>query len=50
MLKFLHEPEEHPVKEVIRIIRNMRGMNITNGFNDLLHPFMAIEKEHRDNS
>ena len=48
IFKFVREPEESSAKEIIRIIRSVRGMNITNGFNYLLHPFAVIEKEDRD--
>lgn len=48
IFKLVHEPEESTAKEVIRILRSLRGMNITNGFNYLLHPFTVVEKEDRD--
>ena len=48
IFKLIREPEESTPKEIIRILRSMRGMNITNGFNYLLHPFEVVEKEDRD--
>ena len=48
IFKLVQEPEESSAKEIIRILRSMRGMNITNGFNYLLHPFAVVEKEERD--
>lgn len=48
VFKLVREPEESSAKEIIRILRSMRGMNITNGFSYLLHPFAVVEKEERD--
>ena len=48
IFKLVKEPEESTAKEIIRILRSLRGMNITNGFNYLLHPFAVVEKEDRD--
>ena len=47
-IRRLQEPEAGSVGEVIRILRSIRGMGITNGFNYLLHPFIVIEKEIRE--
>ena len=33
------------VGQVFRIIRGMRGLNMASGFNDILHPFVAAQKE-----
>ena len=41
-LKFVREPEEVPVGCLIRILRNVRGLNTTNGFQALLHPFVEV--------
>ena len=40
LLKFVQEPEEVTVGQLIRILRNVRGLNNTNGFQSLLHPFV----------
>jgi sugar phosphate permease len=40
LLKFVQEPEEVAVGRLIRILRNVRGLNNTNGFQALLHPFV----------
>ena len=45
IIKLVHEPEEATVGEVVRVLRSMRGLNVANGFNHLLHPFVVIEKE-----
>jgi MFS family permease len=48
IFKRIHEPEEIGIGEAIRIIRSVRGLNLSNGFSSLLHPFIAIEKENPD--
>jgi len=40
LLNFVQEPEEIPVRQLIRILRNVRGLNAANGFQALLHPFV----------
>lgn len=45
LLKRIREPEEVAPIHVIRIIRNIRALNIASGFNHLLHPFVEIFKE-----
>ena len=40
----IQEPEAIGVAEAIRIIRSVRGLNLSNGFSSLIHPFIAIEK------
>ncbi len=42
VLRYVREPEEVGVGEMIRILRGIRNLNISNGFNHLLHPFMEI--------
>ena len=42
LLKFVHEPEEASVGQLIRILRNIRGLNLSNGFSFLIHPFIEI--------
>jgi MFS family permease len=46
--KYVHEPEEVPVRQMIRILRSVRGLNMANGFNYLLHPFVEIAGEKRE--
>jgi len=40
LFKYVHEPEESTVGQMVRIIRGVRGLNMANGFNYLLHPFI----------
>jgi len=40
LLKSVSEPEQVSVGQFIRILRNVRGLNTTNGFHALLHPFV----------
>lgn len=47
-LKFVNEPEEVPMSQMIRILRNVRGLNTTNGFHALLHPFVEVPIKSRD--
>jgi MFS-type transporter involved in bile tolerance (Atg22 family) len=42
LLKFVHEPEEVPMGQLIRILRNVRSLNHANGFQALLHPFVEM--------
>jgi len=42
LLKYVHEPEEATVGHLVRILRNVRGLNLTNGFSFLIHPFIEI--------
>lgn len=44
LLRKVHEPEEVTVGQFIRILRNVRGLNTSNGFNAMLHPFVAVGK------
>ncbi|UCD82575.1 MAG: MFS transporter [Desulfobacterales bacterium] len=48
LLKFVQEPEEVPVGQLIRILRNVRGLNTTNGFHALLHPFVEAPAADED--
>ncbi len=48
LLRKVHEPEEVTVGQFIRILRNVRGLNTSNGFNPLLHPFVAVGKTDGD--
>ena len=42
LLKYIHEPEEVSVGQLVRILRNIRGLDLANGFHSLLHPFIEI--------
>ena len=42
LLKSVAEPDAAPVSQLVRILRNVRGLNVANGFNSLLHPFVEI--------
>lgn len=44
LFRFVHEPQEVEVGQMIRIIRNVRGLNMASGFNYLLHPFIEIAR------
>jgi MFS family permease len=46
-LKDVHEPEEVPVGQMVRILRSVRGLNMTNGFSYLLHPFIHTSGEKK---
>lgn len=47
-LKHVHEPEEVTVGQMVRIIRSVRGLNVANGFNFILHPFIEIAGGKRE--
>ncbi len=47
LFKRVYEPEEAEIGQVVRILRNVRGLNIATGFNFLLHPFLEIVKNNR---
>ena len=42
LFKYIHEPEEVPLGQLVRVLRNVRGLNLATGFNSLLHPFVEI--------
>jgi Na+/melibiose symporter-like transporter len=46
--RYIHEPEEVSVGQMVRVLRSVRGLNVANGFNHLLHPFIEIAKETFD--
>ncbi len=48
LIRKVHEPEEVTIGQIIRILRNVRGLNTTNGFNQLLHPFVAVNHNGPD--
>jgi MFS family permease len=47
LLKFVHEPEEAPMGQLIRVLRNVRGLNYVNGFQALLHPFVEVAADDK---
>jgi hypothetical protein len=42
LFKHVSEPKEATVGQLIRVLRNVRGLNVATGFNYLLHPFIDI--------
>ena len=42
--KRVHEPEEADVGQLVRVLRNIRGLNVAAGFNYLLHPFIEFAR------
>ena len=44
ILARVHEPQEGTVKQLIRIVRSVRGLNLVMGFAGLLHPFQPIRE------
>ncbi|MDY7031466.1 MAG: MFS transporter [Thermodesulfobacteriota bacterium] len=48
LFKFVKEPEEFTVGEMVRVIRGIRGLNTANGFNHILHPFIEAPQKHRN--
>ncbi len=44
-LKYVHEPEEVPLGQLVRVLRGVRGLNTATGFNSLLHPFVEVAPE-----
>jgi hypothetical protein len=47
LLKFVHEPEEALMGQLIRVLRNVRGLNYANGFQALLHPFVEVAADDK---
>jgi MFS family permease len=45
LFKYVHEPEEATIGQLVRVLRNVRGLNVATGFNYLLHPFIEIMRE-----
>jgi MFS family permease len=45
LFKWVHEPEEATVGQLVRVLRSVRGMNVATGFNYLLHPFIEITRK-----
>lgn len=45
LFRYVHEPEEASVGHFIRVLRNVRGLNVATGFNYLLHPFIEIMRK-----
>jgi MFS family permease len=44
LFRFISEPQEVEMGQMIRVLRSVRGMNIASGFNYLLHPFIEIAR------
>lgn len=44
LIRRIEEPEEMTVGQMLRIIRSVRGLNMTNGFSFLLHPFVNVSE------
>jgi predicted MFS family arabinose efflux permease len=47
LLNSVKEPGEMPAGQLVRILRSVRGLNMANGFNYLLHPFIEIARKGR---
>lgn len=45
LLRKIREPEAVEPIQLIRIVRNIRALNIASGFNHLLHPFVETVRE-----
>lgn len=45
LFKYVHEPEEATVGQMVRVLRSIRGLNMATGFNYLLHPFIQGPRE-----
>jgi len=41
--KYVHEPEEFTLGQMVRVLRSVRGLNMATGFNHPLHPFIEIK-------
>jgi MFS family permease len=46
LIRKFREPQEISIGQLIRILRNVRGLNTTNGFHPVLHPFVPLR--HKD--
>ncbi len=44
LIRKFHEPQEATIGQLIRILRNVRGLNTTNGFHPVLHPFVPLRQ------
>ena len=44
IFKYVSEPEEVTVRQMVRTVRSVRGLNVANGFNNLLHPVLEISR------
>ena len=44
IFKYVREPEEVTVGHMVRTVRSVRGLNVANGFNNLLHPALEISR------
>jgi F0F1-type ATP synthase membrane subunit c/vacuolar-type H+-ATPase subunit K len=41
LLRWVREPDGVPDQRVVRVLRNVRGLNTASGFNGVLHPFVS---------
>ncbi len=46
LFRYVSEPEEATIGDVVRILRSVRGLGMANGFSYLLHPFIEIAKKN----
>ncbi len=44
IFKYVREPEEITAGQMVRTIRSVRGLNVSNGFNNLLHPVLESSR------
>jgi MFS family permease len=45
LFRYISEPQEVEMGQMIRVLRSIRGLNIASGFNYLLHPFLEIARK-----
>ncbi len=48
LFRYVSEPEEATIGDVVRILRGVRGLGVANGFSYLLHPFIEIARKNRE--
>ena len=46
LIRKFHEPQEVTIGQLIRVLRNVRGLNTTNGFHPVLHPFVPVRQSN----
>jgi MFS family permease len=44
IFRYVREPEEIAAGQMVRTIRSVRGLNVANGFNNLLHPVLEVSR------
>jgi MFS family permease len=47
IFKYVREPEEVAAGRMVRTIRSVRGLNVANGFNNLLHPVLESSRNKK---